>query len=324
MPTFDHRRATTSCSTDGRTGSSPGPLHYFRVHPDQWADRIRKARLMGLNTIETYVAWNAHAPRRGEFDTDGRPRPRPLPRPGRRRGHARDRAARPVHLRRVGQRRAAGLAARATPRCGTAPLASRATSPRSREYLEQRLRDRRAAARSTAADRSSSCRSRTSTAPTATTRPTWPSSCSSPAMPASPCRSPPSTSRSRDARRRQPARAAPHRLVRIARRRAPRHAARAPAHRAAHVRGVLGRLVRPLGRAPPHHRRGAVRRRARRAPRRRRIGEHLHVPRRHELRPHQRRERQGRLPADRDLLRLRRPARRGRATRPRSTSRSAT
>ena len=37
-----------------------GALHYFRVHPDLWADRIRKARLMGLNTIETYVAWNAH------------------------------------------------------------------------------------------------------------------------------------------------------------------------------------------------------------------------------------------------------------------------
>lgn len=45
-----------------------GALHYFRVHPDQWADRIRKARLMGLNAIETYVAWNAHEPRRGEWD----------------------------------------------------------------------------------------------------------------------------------------------------------------------------------------------------------------------------------------------------------------
>ncbi|UOE44188.1 glycoside hydrolase family 35 protein [Agromyces larvae] len=45
-----------------------GALHYFRVHPDLWADRIRKARLMGLNTIETYVAWNAHEPRRGEWD----------------------------------------------------------------------------------------------------------------------------------------------------------------------------------------------------------------------------------------------------------------
>jgi beta-galactosidase len=48
-----------------------GAIHYFRVHPDQWADRIHKARLMGLNTIETYVAWNAHVPRRGEWDATG-------------------------------------------------------------------------------------------------------------------------------------------------------------------------------------------------------------------------------------------------------------
>ena len=47
-----------------------GAIHYFRVHPDQWADRIRKARLMGLNAIETYVAWNAHEPHRGEWRAD--------------------------------------------------------------------------------------------------------------------------------------------------------------------------------------------------------------------------------------------------------------
>jgi beta-galactosidase len=49
-----------------------GAIHYFRVHPDHWADRIRKARLMGLNTIETYVAWNLHAPEPGAWDTAGR------------------------------------------------------------------------------------------------------------------------------------------------------------------------------------------------------------------------------------------------------------
>ncbi|MFI6417405.1 beta-galactosidase family protein [Streptomyces sp. NPDC050842] len=48
-----------------------GALHYFRVHPEQWADRLHKARLLGLNTVETYVPWNAHAPRRGEFRLDG-------------------------------------------------------------------------------------------------------------------------------------------------------------------------------------------------------------------------------------------------------------
>lgn len=48
-----------------------GALHYFRVHPDQWADRIRAARLMGLNTIETYVPWNEHEPEPGVFRADG-------------------------------------------------------------------------------------------------------------------------------------------------------------------------------------------------------------------------------------------------------------
>jgi beta-galactosidase len=43
-----------------------GAMHYFRIHPDQWADRLRKARLMGLNTVETYVPWNLHQP-----DPDG-------------------------------------------------------------------------------------------------------------------------------------------------------------------------------------------------------------------------------------------------------------
>lgn len=48
-----------------------GALHYFRMHPDHWSDRIEKARLMGLNTIETYVPWNLHSPRPGVFDTAG-------------------------------------------------------------------------------------------------------------------------------------------------------------------------------------------------------------------------------------------------------------
>jgi beta-galactosidase len=48
-----------------------GAIHYFRVHPDDWADRIRKAGLMGLNTVETYVPWNAHEPRPGEWIADG-------------------------------------------------------------------------------------------------------------------------------------------------------------------------------------------------------------------------------------------------------------
>lgn len=49
-----------------------GAIHYFRVHPDLWEDRIHKARLMGLNTIETYVPWNEHSPMPGSFLAEGR------------------------------------------------------------------------------------------------------------------------------------------------------------------------------------------------------------------------------------------------------------
>jgi beta-galactosidase len=48
-----------------------GAIHYFRVHPELWADRIHKARLMGLNTIETYVPWNLHEPAAGEWVSTG-------------------------------------------------------------------------------------------------------------------------------------------------------------------------------------------------------------------------------------------------------------
>ncbi|ARC57937.1 Beta-galactosidase [Frondihabitans sp. 762G35] len=44
-----------------------GALHYFRVHPDHWADRIEKAKQLGLNTIETYVPWNDHEPVQGTW-----------------------------------------------------------------------------------------------------------------------------------------------------------------------------------------------------------------------------------------------------------------
>lgn len=48
-----------------------GGLHYFRVHPHQWRDRLHKARLMGLNTVETYVPWNLHQPGPDQFRMDG-------------------------------------------------------------------------------------------------------------------------------------------------------------------------------------------------------------------------------------------------------------
>jgi beta-galactosidase len=43
-----------------------GALHYFRVHPDLWRDRIRRLADLGLNTVDTYVPWNFHQPREDE------------------------------------------------------------------------------------------------------------------------------------------------------------------------------------------------------------------------------------------------------------------
>lgn len=48
-----------------------GAMHYFRVHPDYWRNRLQKMSVMGLNTMETYVAWNLHEPKPGEYNFDG-------------------------------------------------------------------------------------------------------------------------------------------------------------------------------------------------------------------------------------------------------------
>jgi len=49
-----------------------GSMHYVRVPHEYWRDRLRMARAMGLNTVCTYVFWNMHEPRPGEYDLTGR------------------------------------------------------------------------------------------------------------------------------------------------------------------------------------------------------------------------------------------------------------
>jgi beta-galactosidase len=48
-----------------------GEMHYARVPREYWADRLRKARAMGLNTISTYVFWNLHEPSPMHYDFTG-------------------------------------------------------------------------------------------------------------------------------------------------------------------------------------------------------------------------------------------------------------
>uniref|UniRef100_A0A6P7G1Q1 Beta-galactosidase n=1 Tax=Diabrotica virgifera virgifera TaxID=50390 RepID=A0A6P7G1Q1_DIAVI len=45
-----------------------GAMHYFRVPRAYWRDRLRKMRAAGLNTVESYIPWNLHEPRSGEYD----------------------------------------------------------------------------------------------------------------------------------------------------------------------------------------------------------------------------------------------------------------
>src|SRR5437764_14080037 len=45
-----------------------GEMHYPRVPRPYWRDRFRKMRAMGLNTVCTYVFWNAHESEPGKFD----------------------------------------------------------------------------------------------------------------------------------------------------------------------------------------------------------------------------------------------------------------
>lgn len=49
-----------------------GAMHYWRVVPEHWADRIAWAKYLGLNTIETYVPWNQHEPEPGQVSFAGR------------------------------------------------------------------------------------------------------------------------------------------------------------------------------------------------------------------------------------------------------------
>jgi beta-galactosidase len=45
-----------------------GEMHYARIPRAYWRDRFRMAKAMGLNSVTTYVFWNAHEPSPGVYD----------------------------------------------------------------------------------------------------------------------------------------------------------------------------------------------------------------------------------------------------------------
>ncbi len=48
-----------------------GDLHYFRVHPSQWKERLRLMKDFGLTAVQIYCPWNLHEPKRGEYNFEG-------------------------------------------------------------------------------------------------------------------------------------------------------------------------------------------------------------------------------------------------------------
>ena len=48
-----------------------GAIHYFRVHPDDWYHSLYNLKALGFNTVETYLPWNLHEPKQGQFHFEG-------------------------------------------------------------------------------------------------------------------------------------------------------------------------------------------------------------------------------------------------------------
>lgn len=48
-----------------------GSIHYFRIVPEYWRDRLEKLKSLGMNTVETYIPWNMHEPEKGKYVFDG-------------------------------------------------------------------------------------------------------------------------------------------------------------------------------------------------------------------------------------------------------------
>lgn len=48
-----------------------GEMHYFRIMPGAWKRHLTLLRDFGLNTVQTYVPWHQHEPKKGQFDFEG-------------------------------------------------------------------------------------------------------------------------------------------------------------------------------------------------------------------------------------------------------------
>ncbi len=68
MPHFIRYDSQCFTINDRDTFIFGASFHYPRCPRPLWRDRLRKLRLAGFNTIETYVFWNRHEPEEGRVD----------------------------------------------------------------------------------------------------------------------------------------------------------------------------------------------------------------------------------------------------------------
>ncbi|RIX53878.1 beta-galactosidase [Paenibacillus nanensis] len=50
---------------------SSAAIHYFRMPKEEWREVLVKAKLAGMNCVDTYFAWNVHEPNEGEWHFEG-------------------------------------------------------------------------------------------------------------------------------------------------------------------------------------------------------------------------------------------------------------
>ena len=48
-----------------------GAVHYFRLTPRQWEQTLYNLKALGANTVETYIPWNLHEAKEGQFTFEG-------------------------------------------------------------------------------------------------------------------------------------------------------------------------------------------------------------------------------------------------------------
>lgn len=57
---------------DNKTKIVSGAMHYFRMFPEYWENRLLSLKELGANCVETYSAWNLHEKEEGKWDFSDR------------------------------------------------------------------------------------------------------------------------------------------------------------------------------------------------------------------------------------------------------------